>query len=81
MIQEFSGKSALVIGGSSGIGRAVAHRLADGGAQVLVVGRDAHKLAHSAAEREASIQTLQADITTPVGLRALTEALRPPPAD
>lgn len=76
MKQEFSGKRALVIGGSSGIGRAVARRLADGGAQVLVVGRNAAKLAQSAAEREASIQTLQADITTPGGLQTLTNAVQ-----
>lgn len=75
MNQDFSGKSALVIGGSSGIGRAVAHRLADGCAQVLVVGRNAQKLERSAAEREARISTLQADITTPDGLRALTDAV------
>lgn len=76
MKQDFSGKHALVIGGSSGIGRAVAHRLADAGAQVLVVGRDAQKLARSAAERESSISTLQADITVPDGLRALTEVVQ-----
>lgn len=76
MKQEFSGKRALVIGGSSGIGRAVVHRLADGGAQVLVVGRSAQKLARTAIEREASVSTLQADITTPDGLRALTDAVQ-----
>jgi NAD(P)-dependent dehydrogenase (short-subunit alcohol dehydrogenase family) len=76
MNQDFSGKSALVIGGSSGIGRAVAHRLADGGAQVLVVGRNAQSLARSAVEREASITTLRADITEPSGLQALTDAVQ-----
>ncbi len=76
MNQDFSGKNALVIGGSSGIGRAVAHRLADAGALVMVVGRDAQKLTRSAAEREASISTLQADITVPDGLRALTEVVQ-----
>ena len=76
MNQDFSGKSALVIGGSSGIGRAVAHRLADAGAQVLVLGRSAQKLARVAGEREASITTLQADITTHAGLQALTDVVQ-----
>ncbi len=76
MNSDFSGKSALVIGGSSGIGRAVAHRLADAGAEVLVVGRNGQKLVRAAAEREASISTLRADITDATGLRALTDAVQ-----
>lgn len=76
MKQDFSGKSALVIGGSSGIGRSVAHRLADAGAEVLVVGRSAQKLMRSVAEREALVTTLQADITDTTGFQALTDAVQ-----
>jgi NAD(P)-dependent dehydrogenase (short-subunit alcohol dehydrogenase family) len=45
---DLTGKTALVVGGSSGIGLATARLLAAGGARVLVAGRDRQKL--SAAE-------------------------------
>jgi NAD(P)-dependent dehydrogenase (short-subunit alcohol dehydrogenase family) len=46
-------KLVLVTGGSSGIGRATALLLAEAGAQVLIVARDAEKLARVRAEIEA----------------------------
>ncbi|WP_049556588.1 SDR family NAD(P)-dependent oxidoreductase [Nonomuraea sp. SBT364] len=39
-MSEFDGKVALVTGGSTGIGRAVVDRLADGGASVVFCGAD-----------------------------------------
>ncbi|TDE39996.1 SDR family oxidoreductase [Nonomuraea mesophila] len=39
-MSEFGGKVALVTGGSTGIGRAVVDRLADGGASVVFCGAD-----------------------------------------
>lgn len=73
---NFSGKHALIIGGSSGMGRAVAHRLADQGAQVLVVGRDSEKLAATKSGREKSINVLRADITESGGLKTVIEAIQ-----
>src|SRR3984885_125223 len=40
--KEFSGKRALVTGGSRGIGAATAQRLLDGGARVVVTARNKH---------------------------------------
>ena len=75
MSHGFSGKRALNIGGSSGIGRAVAHQLASYGAQVMVVGRDADKLAHTKSGREATVTTLRADVTDPGGLQTVIAAV------
>ncbi len=46
-------KTVLVTGGSSGIGRATALRLADAGARLLIVARDENKLASVRADIEA----------------------------
>lgn len=42
---QVAGKVALVTGGSSGIGLAIAHRLAEAGAVTIICGRDEAKLA------------------------------------
>lgn len=63
-----SGRSALVIGGSRGIGRAVALALAEGGAAVLAVGRDAGPLQELQAVARAhrlEIETARGDASRP----------------
>ncbi|MDN4523081.1 SDR family NAD(P)-dependent oxidoreductase [Fictibacillus fluitans] len=47
---KFKGSIALVTGAGSGIGKAVAMKLAEGGAQVLLVGRTVSKLEDAASE-------------------------------
>jgi NAD(P)-dependent dehydrogenase (short-subunit alcohol dehydrogenase family) len=56
------GRSVLVTGAASGIGRAACERLASGGWQILAVDRDADKLAW--AEGRASISTMAADVSS-----------------
>ena len=53
----------LVTGGGSGIGEAIALRLAAQGSAVLIVGRDAAKLRAVAARAPQRISTLIADLT------------------
>lgn len=50
---ELNGKVAVVIGGTSGIGRAIAHGLADAGANVVASSRRAEEVEKTAAEIEA----------------------------
>jgi NAD(P)-dependent dehydrogenase (short-subunit alcohol dehydrogenase family) len=65
MYSEFKHQQALIIGGSSGIGRAVAEILLKQGTIVTIVGRNLAKLQATAADLEqyGTIQTWQADIS------------------
>lgn len=59
-------KRVLITGGSSGIGRATALRLADAGATIIIVARDPQRLAKVGAEireRGAVVHTYTCDIT------------------
>jgi NAD(P)-dependent dehydrogenase (short-subunit alcohol dehydrogenase family) len=49
---DLSGRVAIVMGGTSGIGRAIAFGLADAGADVIATGRRHEKVAEAAAEIE-----------------------------
>lgn len=59
---RFHGKQALVSGGGSGIGRAVALALAAEGARVRIVGRDEGNLAETAREGGGRIEPIRCDI-------------------
>ncbi|HEU4359912.1 MAG TPA: SDR family oxidoreductase [Mycobacterium sp.] len=59
----FDDRSYLVTGGGSGIGKAVAAGLVAAGASVLIIGRNAEKLAGAAAEIGGSIRYEPADVT------------------
>ncbi len=64
----------LITGGSSGIGKAAAFRIAAAGAVTLIVGRDTEKLAatkREAAARGLSLVTYAADISDPTQCEAL----------
>jgi NAD(P)-dependent dehydrogenase (short-subunit alcohol dehydrogenase family) len=59
----FAGKVAVVTGASSGIGRAIAASLAQAGASVVLVSRDAAALAEAAAAAGTATHTVAADVT------------------
>jgi NAD(P)-dependent dehydrogenase (short-subunit alcohol dehydrogenase family) len=77
MTDAFSleGKTILVTGSSSGIGRAVAKALAREGAKVFVTGRNPERVAETLAEMEGSGHiSLVADLTIPDELKSLVAA-------
>ncbi|MCZ8132659.1 MAG: SDR family oxidoreductase [Steroidobacteraceae bacterium] len=70
------GRVVLVTGGSSGIGRATAARIADSGGRVLIVARDPDKLDAARAEiaaRGGDVHAYSCDLTDAGGTAALVE--------
>jgi NAD(P)-dependent dehydrogenase (short-subunit alcohol dehydrogenase family) len=61
---QFTGKAAIVTGAGTGIGRATARAFAEQGAQVLIVGRTASRLAETT-QGLPGIRPLTADVTSP----------------
>lgn len=71
---ELNGKTAVVIGGTSGIGRAIAHGLADAGANVVASSRRAEEVEKTAVEiEEKQRQTLR--LTSDVADKSTLENL------
>lgn len=67
-MSDFAGKVALVTGGSTGIGRAVVDRLADGGARVVFCGVD-----KEAALDSEYVTGVVADVRRPDEMRGLVD--------
>ena len=78
MTTELQGKVALVTGGSRGIGRAVALKLAGNGADVAICGRTQDSLAETVSELEAlgvSAWGIQADVSRLEDIEAMMSQL------
>jgi NAD(P)-dependent dehydrogenase (short-subunit alcohol dehydrogenase family) len=73
---SLQGKVAVVTGGSEGIGLAAAKRLAAGGAAVFITGRRQAELDRAIAEIGGDVVAVQADVSKPVDLDRLYEAVR-----
>src|SRR6476469_9590330 len=71
---ELHGRNAVVIGGTSGIGRAISHGLADAGANVVCTSRREEQVEVAATEIEAKGRNT-VRITTDVSDRASIENL------
>jgi len=75
--ENLSGKLAVITGGSSGIGYAIAQTLAEKGAQILIVARNEKNLADAADKlsvfSEHAIETLSADLSQPEGVKRIAD--------
>lgn len=79
MTGGFAGKTAVVTGGASGVGRALCARFADEGMNVVLADIEAPALEATAAElreRGGNVIGLQADVTDPDSMLALEAASR-----
>src|SRR5882724_3281783 len=77
MDMQLNGKTALVTGGTAGIGLEIARKLAVEGARVVITGRDRAKLDVAIANLRASgakdISAIAADAATEAGAAAILQ--------
>jgi len=71
------GKSAIVMGASSGVGKATARTLAAEGVRVTAVARDQGRLRALKAEAPESVEIVQADVSDPSLATRLLGEIRP----
>lgn len=70
-MNDLTGKTALVTGGSSGIGLATARMLRAHGARVAITGRSLEKLAEARAELGGDVLTIAADVASLADLKRM----------
>ncbi len=75
MAEALTGKVALVVGGTSGIGMTTAKALADAGAQVVTAGRNAGAGAAIAAASAGRIRYERVDVTETASVAAVVAAV------
>lgn len=72
---QLTGKTALVTGGTSGIGLATAQRLATEGAHVFVTGRSQSGVDHAVSTIGAQATGVRSDVTDAADLQTLAKAI------
>ena len=80
-MMTMQGKICLITGGTNGIGKSTARGLAQMGATVVIVGRDAHKTAEVVAEIRAAsgnntVDSLLADLSSQADVRRLADEFK-----
>lgn len=71
MVIDFSGRCAIVTGGGSGIGKAIAAMLVQHGARVVIAGRKLERLEATASEFGSQCIPVQCDVRDPAQASAL----------
>ncbi|MEZ5735595.1 MAG: SDR family NAD(P)-dependent oxidoreductase [Novosphingobium sp.] len=78
MTSEFAGRTAVVTGGSSGIGLATATALAKGGANLVILARDESRLEAAANSMGPNVAVVAGDAAqAEVAQRTVSAALEP----
>jgi gluconate 5-dehydrogenase len=75
---RLDGRTAVVTGGSRGLGRAMAQALAEAGADLILIGRDADALETARQELAALgrwVAAVPGDVSTPAGAEAACAAV------
>ena len=72
---KLEGKTALVTGGGSGIGLAIARRFASEGARVFITGRNSERLAQAVAQIGERAQAIPGDVTSSADLDRLFDTI------
>ncbi|MGW2347243.1 SDR family oxidoreductase, partial [Streptomyces sp. NPDC001661] len=70
-----AGRTALVTGGGSGLGRAITRSLLADGARVVITGRDGDTLKRTADELGPDVVPQVCDVSRPADVEALASAL------
>lgn len=73
---DLTGRTAVVTGGGSGLGAAIAQALHRAGAEVVVVGRDEARLAGVVSRLGSRARALTCDVAEPASVDRLADALR-----
>jgi NAD(P)-dependent dehydrogenase (short-subunit alcohol dehydrogenase family) len=76
-MNSLQGKTAVVIGASSGVGSATVKRLVSEGASVVAVARGAERLRALSGEFDGALRTVQADATDPKTAERLLREFKP----
>ncbi len=76
-MSQLSGKTAVVVGGSSGFGRGVVEALAGAGMNVVAVGRDRDKLGQLEASSGGKVRGVSADATSDIVAAKVIEQAKP----
>ncbi|WP_374209351.1 SDR family NAD(P)-dependent oxidoreductase [Microbacterium sp. CnD16-F] len=75
MMLDLSGKTAVVTGSTQGIGLAIARRLAEAGADIVINGRSEERVSQAVASLSGlPVRGVAADVTTAEGAQALVDA-------
>jgi NAD(P)-dependent dehydrogenase (short-subunit alcohol dehydrogenase family) len=74
--ERFAGRTAIVTGAGRGIGRAIAQRFAEEGAEVMLVGRTSETLERAAAEMGLPAWVHVADVSDPEQIEGIVTAAK-----